>query len=87
MSLNRLHLFNELCILGLTYLVLGFSDATADNNAIYQLGYVYLGFMAMTVFCNIALLIFGVIRSIKSSLKKKKQKKANSDKKSKNQVD
>ena len=74
-SVNVLHVFNEFSFLLLVYLVIGFSDASPDNNSIYELGYFYLAVIALVVLLNMLILISTVIGSIIAKLRDKKKKK------------
>jgi hypothetical protein len=80
--LNRLEIFNEGCILLLSYLMWEFSDFTSDSRLRYDLGWVYTFILVLNISTNMIMtMIFGSIipafKKIRRKVKVKKQKRVN----------
>lgn len=71
-SLNKLELFNESCILLISYTMFVFTDFQEDPGVKFEFGWLFCGAILTTLFVNISTLVYqSVIKPLKKIRKKK----------------
>ena len=74
-TMNRVELFNEICILVVHYMVLAFEGMINDVDTIYLLGYTVILFTLFNLFANMLILFIILAKNIIGSIRKCRQRR------------
>ena len=72
--LNYMEIFNELCVLMATYTLLFFTDAYADSDLQYKIGWITVGMTMLNIGLNTLIIFIQTILTLKSNVRKIKAK-------------
>ena len=73
--LQRLEVFNEITILGLSYMLAAFSDMITDPGDRYNYGWLYLALSLLNIATHVLLLLYDTIKKIIRKIKQRFYKK------------